>query len=273
MTLMHATRKHITIGREDLHYMQAGSGPRLLLAFPGYGHDAQSLLLFAPELQHMYTCLFFDMPHHGNSKWSAGAAFTKPMLTETCKLLMAMHNVNTVSLLGYSMGGRVCLTIAEQLPQIVDRMTLVASDGLIPNYYYSFFIRTPVGKALFLHMLHNPAPYIRLVQWLKRRGLISDWQYKFVQHYTGDAHTRKMLSLRWPAMGPLVPSITRVKNNIRHNNIPLNLFMGKFDRVIPASSGAKFAQGLPSAQLHILDKGHTIIGPDTVHTIAQTLTK
>lgn len=269
---MLATHKHINIGGEALHYLEAGSGPRLLLAFPGYGHDGHSLLLFAPQLQHMYTCLFFDLPHHGNSKWSAGAVFTKDMLKELCSTLMAMHGVISISLLGYSMGGRVCLTIAEQRPEIVDKITLVASDGLIPNPYYSFFIRTAIGRGLFQNMLRKPAPYLKLVQRLKKWGAVSDWQYKFVQHYTSDEQTRHMLSRRWPAMGPLVPSIKRVKNNIRQHNIPVNLFMGKFDRVIPATSGKQFAAGVPTAKLHILDKGHTIIGPDTVYAIAQTLT-
>lgn len=269
---MRVTPLHITIGGQELHYLQAGRGPQLLLAFPGYGHDAHSVALFAPELQDEYTCLFFDLPHHGKSSWSANAVFTKAMLVEACRQLMATHNVQTISLLGYSMGGRVCLTIIEQLPQLVDKATLVASDGLIPNLYYSVFTRTWLGKKLFLHMLGKPQPYLQLVQWLKKRGIVTDWQYKFVQHYTADEPTRRWLGLRWPAMAPLVPSVKQVKNNIRRHNIPVNLFMGKFDRVIPASSGTKFVQGVPSAQLHILNKGHAVIAPDTVHTIARTLT-
>lgn len=253
-----------------LHYLKVGIGSRLLIGFPGYGHDAHSLLLFAPYLQEEYTCLFVDLPHHGLSTWPM-QPFTKRMLKEATEQLLKEHNTDKASLLGYSMGGRVCLNIIEQMPQSVDRVTLVASDGLAPNGYYIFFTRTLPGKALFKNMLSNPHRYMKIVDWLKDHKWITEWQYKFVQYYTGDAANRKKLGLIWPAMRMLIPDLGKVKSNITKYNIHIQLVMGKFDKVIPARLGERFARKIPGVTITMLNKGHRVMTPETAPAIAQTL--
>ena len=51
--------------------------------------------------------------------------------------------VDKVALAGYSMGGRVCLTITELLPELIDRVLLIASDGLVFNPLY-FLLQKPL---------------------------------------------------------------------------------------------------------------------------------
>lgn len=262
---------YITTGSEKLHYLKTGSGKKLLLAFPGYGHNGDSMLPFVPYLKDQYTCLLIDHPHHGLSKWQPQSALTRPMLREMCLALMKEYSVNKISLLGYSMGGRVCLTIIEELGQHVDKATLIASDGLARNKYYFFFTRTALGRTLFSRMLHNPQPYAWVVNWLKNHKWISEWQHKFVSYYISDEAIRRKLSLVWPAMSKLMPDKRKVLAAIEHNHIPVHLFMGRYDKVIPAVLGERFAAGAANVHLHILDKGHQIIGNDTAAPIAQTL--
>lgn len=262
---------YISVGNLRLHYLKVGKGKKLLLGFPGYGHDAHSLLLIAPYLQDEYTCLFFDLPHHGQSTWPQLQPFTKHMLKEVTESILKEHNATTASLLGYSMGGRVCLNIIELLPGSVDKVTLVASDGLAPNGYYIFFTRTLIGKALFKNMLSSPHRYMKIVDWLKDRKWITEWQYKFVQYYTGDEANRKKLGLIWPAMRQLIPDLSMVKKNITGYGIHINLVMGKFDKVIPARLGERFARKTTGVTITILNKGHRVITQDTAQIIAQTL--
>ncbi len=268
---MHHTSGYIKAGNEQVHYLKTGSGSHLLLAFPGYGHEGNSMLPFAPYLAAHYTCIFIDHPHHGGSLWQQGAVFSRQMLKEMCLALMAQHHVKKISLLGFSMGGRVCLTIIEEMGELIDKVTLIASDGLSPNKYYFFFTRTAIGRTMFRRMLNDPAPYARVVTTLKDFKLISEWQHKFVSHYIGNEAVRKQLSLVWPAMSGLMPHQRKVLATIVRYNIQVTLFMGKYDKVIPAALGKKFASGATNLHLHILDKGHNIIGPDTAEQIAQTL--
>lgn len=268
---MQHTSGYINVGNERLHYLKTGSGKELLLAFPGYGHEGASMLAFAPHLSNKYTCLFIDHPHHGRSHWQPSTVFTRAMLKSLCLDLMKEYNADKLSLLGFSMGGRVCLTIIEELGAQVDKATLIASDGLAPNKYYFFFTRTAIGRAMFNKMLNNPKPCAKIVGRLKEYKWISEWQHKFVSHYIGNEAVRKQLSMVWPAMSGLMPNRRKVVAQIEQYNIRITLFMGKYDKVIPAALGERFAKGTTKVKLHILDKGHNIIGADTAKQIAQTL--
>lgn len=262
---------YIKVGSEEFHYLQTGGGKKLLIGFPGYGHDASSLEVLTPFLAQAYTCVLVDMPHHGKSRWNKETVFTKHMLKELATVLMEKYKVNKVSLLGYSMGGRVCLSIIELIPGVVERATLVASDGLVGNKYYYFVTRTAIGRRMFSSMLTRPAPYQKLFLWLKNNRWITEWQHKFVSYYTSDEAQRKKLLHIWPAMSALIPSAKKTRMAIRKHSIQVTLFMGKFDKVIPAVSGERFARNMDSVSVHILDKGHQVIGPDTAQQIAQTL--
>src|SRR6185437_10973172 len=94
----------------------------------------------------------------------------KDLVTMVEKLMTAYH-VDKVSLLGYSMGGRVALTILENMPANIDKVTLAATDGLSVNFYFWFFTRTYIGKKIFRNMLEKPQPYFRVMDWLKDRKL------------------------------------------------------------------------------------------------------
>ena len=262
---------YIGVGNLRMHYLKTGKGRRLLLGFPGYGHSAHSLLDVAHQLTEEYTCLLIDLPHHGQSNWPAGSTCTQHMLGAITRQLLGEHGTDKASLLGYSMGGRVCLNIVELMPEKVDKVTLVASDGLAPNGYYIFFTRTIIGAALFRNTLSNPGRYMKIVEWLKARKWITEWQYKFVQYYTGDEANRKKLGLIWPAMRKLIPDLSKVKTNIRKYNIHINLVMGKFDKVIPAALGHRFARNTAQVTVTTLNKGHRVITPETAKEIAQTL--
>src|ERR1035437_6177764 len=132
---MNNESRYISAGKEQLHYLKMGSGKRLLLAFHGYSNDAELYRPLQEYLSKDYTILSFDLPHHGKSKWAEDIQFTKKDLMTMVETLKAEYHVDKVSLLGYSMGGRVCLTILEYMPASIDKVALIATDGLTVNFY------------------------------------------------------------------------------------------------------------------------------------------
>src|ERR1700748_25541 len=125
---MQVSSGYIPVGNEKLHYLRSGSGSRLLIAFPGYGNNADTFLPFTQYLQRDYTILSFDMPHHGRSEWTNNVPLTRQALVTLVDTLKKEFGIDKVSLLGYSMGGRVCLTIIEMMPQSIDKVLLIAPD-------------------------------------------------------------------------------------------------------------------------------------------------
>ncbi len=261
---------YIPLGNEQLHYLRSGTGKRLLLAFHGYGNDAGIFKPIEEYLASEFTILSFDLPHHGGSVWS-NAPLTRKDLAQLVDKVKKEYNVEKVSLLGYSIGGRVCLTIIEMLPEDVDHATLLATDGLVQNHYYSFFTNTNLGKKMFADMLEKPARYFKVMDWFKKLHLVHPSRYKFAMHSLGTPEARSLLLKVWPAMSRLIPSPSRLRGVIAKHRIPITLFMGANDKIMPPALGAKFKAGLHTVQLYILNRGHIIFDHENAEEIAKSL--
>ena len=261
---------YIQLGSERLHYLKTGTGKRLLLAFHGYGEDAGIFSPIEPYLTTEFTLLSFDLPHHGNSAWSE-APITKQDLVQLVENVKKDYGVDKISLLGYSLGGRVCLTIIEVMPESIERATLLATDGLVKNWYYSFFTRTYIGKKIFRNMLEKPAPYFKVMDWMHQKKMVHPSRYKFAMLSLGSAENRSRVLQVWPAMSRLVPSPEKLKQAINKYRIPVALFMGANDKIMPPGLGRQFKAGLDTVQLHILDRGHRVFDHDNAMEIAKSL--
>jgi pimeloyl-ACP methyl ester carboxylesterase len=248
-----------------------GAGKDVLLAFHGYANDASLFEPFLKHLENKYTLLSFDLPHHGKSDWADDKIWSKPELNQMLDRLRQEYKTDKFSLLGYSMGGRVCLTIAELVPQCVDKVVLIASDGLAVDYYYYFFTRTLIGKRIFRHMLQNPQGYFKVINWLRDTKRIDASRHRFAMQYLGSEYSRKFLLRAWPAMSGLMPGATVLRRAINKYHIPMAIFMGAYDKIIPPSLAHKFKKGLDSVEVHVLQKGHRVFDNENAGLIAQHL--
>lgn len=262
---------HIKAEGQPLHYIKIGQGKKLLVAFHGYGNDATMFLPLAQKIGHEYTLLSFDLPHHGKSEWENGKLLTKVALASLAQQLCATFNVNKLSLAGYSLGGRLCLCLAEQMPNRIEQILLIASDGLVFNKFYHFVTKNYVGKRMFQRFTIEPQKYLRFTDWMNRRKLLNPSKYKFLNHYISNEDDRKFLLKVWTDLQQLVPDENTLQQAIKKHSIPLYIFMGKHDHVIPVKFAQTFIKRLPTAQLIITNKGHQIMDETTLPQMAQCL--
>lgn len=263
---------YINLGKEQLHYLYTGNGKKLLLAFHGYGNTADMFMPFSEHLKD-YTIVSIDLPHHGNSLWSDNMHFTTQHLSDLVMHLLTKYNCSSISLMGYSMGGRVCLKIAELMPEKVDKIILLASDGLTFNTFYYFVTRTTPGKYLFKSFLSSPQRYMPIINWARKRNIIDASRQKFAMQYLNEAQERHFLLKVWPCMSLLIPDYKKLKSEITRHNIHISVYMGKFDKVIPVNLAERFKETLNNAniELLVLNKGHRLIDEDTLPIIAKSL--
>lgn len=262
----------IAINDRKLHYLQMGTGPEWLIAFHGYGNDATIFVDLGAALGERYTILSFDLPFHGNSnQWPDDAVFSKEDLVTLLKNIQALTGAEKFSLMGYSMGGRVCLCVVELVPEMVKQVLLIAPDGLVFNSFYYFVTHSASGRYLFRKFLTSQNIYAPVMNGLHKIRLLDISRYRFVMHYLESEQSRHMLLRVWPAMRMLIPDHKKVKEHIRRNNIPVPVFMGKFDRVIPVKFAVKFSKGLPTVHLHVLTKGHKLLDGRSTAEIAASL--
>lgn len=109
----------------------AGTGP-LLVALHGFTGDGSTMLPLVEECRGERPCLLIDIIGHGQS---AAPEITEPYtmasVVDQVLSLIGPHEPGTVHLLGYSMGGRIVLSMAARAPWYFGSITTIsASPGL-----------------------------------------------------------------------------------------------------------------------------------------------
>jgi 2-succinyl-6-hydroxy-2,4-cyclohexadiene-1-carboxylate synthase len=103
-----------------LHTVVEGSGPRVVLVH-GFTQTLASWGPLADRLRAHWQVVRVDLPGHG------GSDAVRADLPEAARLLAA----GSAAYLGYSLGGRVCLRLALDRPDLVGALVLVgASPGI-----------------------------------------------------------------------------------------------------------------------------------------------
>jgi pimeloyl-ACP methyl ester carboxylesterase len=250
----------IALGNQLIHYFVLGSGKRLVFAFHGYANTAALFDFVANE---DCTVLCFDLPYQGMSLWPEDQLIQPQDLAQMLVDLMNQYEVTQCSLLGFSIGARYCLTLMARIPDAIDRLVLVAPDGLRRNYLYGFLTRTQIGHFLFKRFAHNGAAYLRLFAMLQQLGFIPRDKYLFAMQYIRNEAARGLLYQIWMNTRLLVPDLKQLQQQIQPST-SIHLFMGRYDNIIPLVQGLRLKRKMPCVQLHIVDKGHNLMDDSSV---------
>lgn len=269
--MQQAISHYLDIGGQLLHYLQLGTGKRLLVTFHGYGNTADAFLPLSSYLASDFTILCFDLPHHGRTEWKGAVLMDKKMLGTLIKQLKEQFSVPFISLAGYSIGGRVCICCIEAAPESIEQVLLVASDGLVFNPFYYFVTKNFIGKTMFRHFVGKPNSYLTMLKWLHERGAIPGSKYKFMTHYIATEADRHRLLHIWTDLHQLVPNGKTARKLIQQYRIPVHIFMGRYDKVIPLAHARRFINGMDTVQLFITEKGHQVMDKDTLPDMANCL--
>jgi 2-succinyl-6-hydroxy-2,4-cyclohexadiene-1-carboxylate synthase len=106
----------------SLHRRSAGAGPRVVLVH-GFTQTAASLAPLAEHLSSAFEVVTVDLPGHG------GSSAVRADLPGAARLLAGAGG--SARYVGYSLGGRVCLRLAIDRPDLVEALVLIgASPGI-----------------------------------------------------------------------------------------------------------------------------------------------
>lgn len=256
----------------QVHVLKMGSGPKLLIAFHGFGNDAWIFKPVAEAFADTYTVVSVDLPGHGKTTWNK-TYFEKQDVMAIIQGIKIEAGVEQVSLMGFSLGARVCLSVIELQPDWIDQLFLLAPDGLKKNFWYHAATRNVIGKLLFKRILQNPDAWLQYVDKLRQWQVIDASRFKFAKAYLRDEKVRHQLGYVWPVTSKLMVSTLLAKWHIRKYKIATHLYMGKHDRIFPPRQGEKFIKGLKTAKLHILDEGHNIINERLVKELKEVISR
>ncbi|HVU97127.1 MAG TPA: alpha/beta hydrolase [Puia sp.] len=257
------------------HYYQWGKGVQILFAFHGYGESGASFAFLAEAVGRDFTIIGLDMPFHGKTEWKEEKLFLDPRDLRSLMLEIASGLPEREVgwwLLGYSMGGRVALQLLELEYARVERLVLMAPDGLIVNPWYWLATRTAAGNRFFRWTMKRPGWLFLLMRAGNRLGLVNPSLFKFAARYIDDDPVRQELYQRWTVMRGFRPPLGSIAGWIRELKIPIVLLYGRYDRIILARRGERFLHRIrPNGRLTLLPAGHAILQPKFVEVITNAL--
>jgi pimeloyl-ACP methyl ester carboxylesterase len=257
----------LTYKSSKIHYLKFGSGTKFLFCFHGYGEDASSFLFLESSLGVDHTLIAVDFPFHGKTEWRETTEFTPADLHQVITAIVPLE-LQTISLLGYSMGGRIALALVQEVPSRIDRAVLVAPDGLHSNFWYWFSTQTAIGNRLFRYTMKHPYWFFGGMKFLRSLHLLNKSIFKFAHSYLDDQRERELLYQRWTTMKRFLPRSTAITSALRKYQIPLRMLFGSYDRIILSKRSTKLDQQNDTIQVKSIRAGHQLLKPKYAKDIA-----
>jgi pimeloyl-ACP methyl ester carboxylesterase len=124
---------YIQAGSFRLHYLEAGSGPPLVLVHGLGSNAAQDWGRLIAPLGRRYQVYAPDLPGFGESERPAAADYSIPMQVGAVRAFMEAKGVRRARVAGISMGGWIASRLAGEHPGMVERLVVVDAAGMRPE--------------------------------------------------------------------------------------------------------------------------------------------
>jgi pimeloyl-ACP methyl ester carboxylesterase len=249
-----------------INYYRFGVGPKMVICFHGYGEDAATFGFLEKFIGNQYSLISIDLPFHGKTEWNEGLNFSHKDLAEIINKIPELKNLKPegrnpkFSLMGFSLGSRIALSLYQVMPEQVEKLILLAPDGLKVNFWYWLATQTWIGNKLFYFTMKHPGWFFSFLKILNKLGLVNTSIFKFVNFYIGDIEVRQLLYQRWIVLRKLKPDINRIKSFIHKNDTKVRLIYGIHDRIILPARGEKFKKGIEKqCSLTVIHSGHQVL--------------
>lgn len=242
-SVQHFTHDHVTLA-----YRIYGSGSIPVLAFHGFGRSGTDFAVLEPVLGDRCALFAFDLHFHGQSPRYPGRAddpFKPEELASYFKAFAGHAGHQKVNLLGYSLGGRLCLSMVEHMPERIQRVFLAAPDGLKTRPWYRGLASSAFGRRLYKRFVEKPASAHAVIHTLRASRLMSERMHRFLIGQTESRIKRELVRDVWLSYRLIEPDLQRVADRVREHRIPIHLFFGKLDRIIPPRLGANLRPFAP----------------------------
>lgn len=157
----------IQIDNIKINYEIEGQGSDILVLH-GWGGCIDSMRPVINHLKNNFRVISLDFPGHGKSSYP-DTGWGVPEYTGSLRKFLENIGIEKASIIAHSFGGRVTILLSSQNPEMVDKIVLVDSGGLIKKrtlkYYskvYTFkfiknFLKLFLSKTKFYESLMEKA--------------------------------------------------------------------------------------------------------------------
>lgn len=266
--------RFLTYKNSLISWYQFGTGSQPVFCFHGYGENGTYFSFLEKHPGDRFSFIAIDLPFHGKTEWNEGLAFSWEDLRNIINVINDKQETITekLTLLGFSLGGRIALSLYQAVPDIIEKLVLLAPDGLKVNFWYWVSTQTLLGKKLFYTTMQNPGWFFGFLKVMRKIGIVNSSVFKFVKYYIDNTEVRHELYNRWITLRKLRPNLSKIKSLIRTNKTPVRLVYGKHDKIILSVRGDKFKKGIENyCTISIIESGHQVLHEKHVKDIIKQL--
>jgi pimeloyl-ACP methyl ester carboxylesterase len=255
---MHHEYHYLEDKKARLHYSKYGSGPKVLLCFHGYGQSLRDFREIEDQLKDIFTIYSFDIFFHGQSFWHDK---DKPISKkEWCTLIerfFKKHDINKFSLMGFSMGGKFVLSVLECYPEKIDKITLIAPDGIQTSFWYNLAAYPSWTRGLFRRIILMPGFYFNFLKALHFFRLADKGVLRFAENQMKTREQRRRVYYTWVVFKELKFDLKEIAGLLKKHHIRVEMFLGVHDKIIKAENMDNLLKRIDNYELILLDSGHT----------------
>ena len=253
--------RDIDTGGKRLRVLDLGAGDAIpVVLVHGFGGDLNGWMFTQPALADDRRAVALDLPGHGGSVKEVGTGDAATFAKVVADAIDAL-GIDRAHLVGHSMGGAIAATVAQQQPQRVASLTLIAPAGLGPEISGEFIgglvraqRRREMQQVLSL-LVHDPA--------LVSRAMIEDvLRYKRLDGVQAALET---IAHAWFPNGRQVVTL-----DLAALSMPVQVIWGRDDHIIPVAHAEALAGHLP---VHILDDAGHLPQMEKAGEVSRLITK
>lgn len=161
----------INIRGLNLNYICEGQGENIIILH-GWGANIQTVLSIHNHLKDRFKVYTLDLPGFGESD-KPKEVWGSHDYADFVKSFIEKMGIEEVTMIGHSHGGRVSIVLANKFPELVKKMILIDSAGIIPKRKAKYYFKVYTFKAL--KKIYNLAFFyidkeVRLEKFYKKYG-------------------------------------------------------------------------------------------------------
>jgi pimeloyl-ACP methyl ester carboxylesterase len=255
---MQRTYHYFENNRALIHYSEYGRGKKVLICFHGYGQSNEHFKKLEEVYKDQYKIYSFDLFYHGKSFWhEKDKPLTKLFWKAIIQQFLEEKKIENFSLLGFSMGGKFALATLECLPKQVDKLILIAPDGVKTNFWYSLATYPSWMRKIFRRIIVKPGFYFGLVKFLHFFKIVDKGVLRFANTQMQTTKQRRRVYYSWVIFKELKLDMEIIASILNSNNIKLEMYLGEFDKIITPQNMKSLLKKLNDYQINVLPSGHT----------------
>lgn len=258
-----ATSHSVELNGLELAWREAGpaDGEPLLLIH-GLAESSRTWDAMLPALvERGHRVIAVDLLGHGRTSTPRIADYSIPGLSVAVRDLLLLLELDSVTLVGHSLGGGIALQLAYLWPELVGRVVLVSSGGLgrtVGTLLRLASIPVPIGPLMALPINRLTATAVR--RFHRRLGSdhpkTEDWVRVF-EGLADPARRRAFLRLVRGAIDLRGQQVAAIDRLHLADSQPLLIVWGEDDAIVPVGHGRRAHALVADSRLEVLpDTGH-----------------